>query len=112
MQPRSRALKGNDELNVTLTYGSRGFATTAKQLIVSKTPFVILVGNPAARELTGRIKDGRLVEPKRMTANRHLRVLIAVVMLAATAGGSYEISDGGSGLVVRVFWADRPAAGA
>lgn len=100
---------GDDEPNVILTYGSRGFATRAKQLIVSQTPFVILVGDPVARELSGRIRDGRLVEPTRMTANRHLRVLIAVVMLAAAVGGTYEIIDGGSGLVVRVFWADRPA---
>jgi hypothetical protein len=99
---------GDDAGNVTLTYGSRGFATRAKQLIVSKTPFVILVGDPAAKELRGRIKDRRLVEPTRMTANRHLRVLIAVVMLAATLGGTYEIGDGGSVLVVHVFWADQP----
>ena len=31
--------------------------------------------------------------PTRMTANRHLRALIAVVMLAAAQGGTYEISD-------------------
>ncbi|HEY6726110.1 MAG TPA: hypothetical protein VI197_18875 [Polyangiaceae bacterium] len=94
---------------MTLTHGSRGFAVRAKQLIVSKTPFVILVGDPAAKELRGRILDRRLVEPTRMTANRHLRVLIAVVMLAATSGGTYEISEGGSGLVVRVFWTDQQA---
>lgn len=89
---------------MTLIYGSRGFATRAQQLIEMKQPFTIVVGDPAARELSGSIKDGRLVEPVKLTANAQLRPLIGVVMLAAASGGTYQISPVGGDLVVTVFW--------
>ena len=92
---------------MTLVYGSPGFATRAKQLIHTNTRFSVVVKGPAASELGGRIKDGLLVEPTRMTANRHLRLLVAVVMLASAEGGSYRIRPAGRELVVAVFWGEQ-----
>jgi len=89
---------------VTLVYGSPGFATRAKQLIATHTPFSVVVKGQAASELGGRITDGLLVEPARMTASRHLRLLVAVVMLASAQGASYRIRHAGRELVVAVFW--------
>jgi len=89
---------------MTLTYGSRGFATRAQQLVGMKQPFTIVVGDPAATELSGKIKDGRLLEPVKLTSNAELRPLVAVVMLAAASGGTYQISSVGEELVVTVFW--------
>ena len=89
---------------MTLTYGSRGFATRAQQLIEMKQPFTIIVSDAVARELGGKIEDGRLVEPVKLTSNAQLRPLVGVVMLAAAAGGTYQISHVGAELVVTVFW--------
>jgi hypothetical protein len=94
---------------MTLTYGSRGFATRAQQLIAMKTPFTIVVGDPAAHELAGNIEDGHLILPARLTANQHLRALVGVVMLAATSGGTYQISHVGPEFVVTVFWGSGQA---
>lgn len=89
---------------MTLTYGSRGFATRAQQLIEMKQPFTIVVGDPAATDLSGKIEDGRLVEPVKLTSNAQLRPLVGVVMLAAASGGTYQISHVGAEFVVTVFW--------
>jgi len=89
---------------MTLTYGSRGFATRAQQLIEMQQSFTIVVGDPAAQELSGSIRDGLLLEPVRLTANPALRALVGVLMLAAASGGTYQISHVGAELVVTVFW--------